>query len=69
MRFEEIQAVKPAIDSATDLYQQKADALKDKAQKADVIAKQRKQYELVNKARNNLQKQQQQLSKVNKTPK
>ena len=62
MRFEEIQAVKPAIDSATDLYQQKADALKDKAKKADVIAKQRKQHELVDKARENLRNQQQKLT-------
>ena len=62
MRFEEIQAVKPAIDSASDLYQQKADALKDKAEKADDFAKQRKQYELVDKARDNLQKQQQKLT-------
>ena len=67
MRFEEIQAVKPAIDSATDLYQQKADALKDKAKKADVIAKQRKQYELVGKARDDLSKQQEKLTQVNKT--
>jgi len=67
MKFEEIQAVKPAIDSATDLYQQKADALKDKAKKADVIAKQRKQYELVDKARDDLRKQQQKLTKVNDT--
>jgi hypothetical protein len=67
MRFEEIQAVKPAIDSATDLYQQKADALKDKAKKADVIAKQRKQYELVDKARDDLSKQQEKLTQVNKT--
>ena len=62
MRFEEIQAVKPAIDSASDLYQQKADSLKDKAEKADVIAKQRKQYELVDKARENLRTQQQKLT-------
>ena len=62
MRFEEIKAVKPAIDSAADLYQQKADSLKDKAEKADVIAKQRKQYELVDKARENLRTQQQKLT-------
>ena len=63
MRLAEIEKVTPAIDSATDLYKQKADKLKDKAEKADVIAKQRKQYELVDKARDNLHKQQQKLTK------
>ena len=62
MRFEEIQTVKPAIDSTADLYQQKADALKDRAKKADDTAKQRKQFELVDKARENLRKQQQKLT-------
>ena len=67
MKFEEIQADKPAIDSTADLFQQNADALKDKAKKADEIAKQRKQHELVDKARDNLRKQHEKLTKVNKT--
>ena len=66
MKFEEIQAIKPAIDSATDLFQQKADVLKDKAKKTDVIAKQRKQHEIIDKARENLRKQQEKLTQVNK---
>jgi hypothetical protein len=49
------------------LYQQKADALKDKAKKADIIAKQRKQYDLVDKARDNLRNQQEKLAKANRT--
>ena len=66
MRFEEFQAVESAIDSTSDLYRQKADVLKDKAKKADEIAKQKKQHALVNKARDDLRKQQDKLANVDK---
>jgi hypothetical protein len=63
MRFSEIQTEEQAIDNLSDLYKQKADALKDKAEKAGEIAKQKRQHELVDKARDNLRKQQEKLMK------
>lgn len=67
MRFKEIQAEESAINNTIDLYQQKADKLKHKAKKADNIAKQKKQHELVDKASDNLRKQQEKLAKVSTT--
>jgi len=50
-------------NGTVDLYQIRADKLKDKAKDADDVAKARKQRERVGKARENLHNQQSKLAK------